>query len=84
MLFIYTVQFLQFLVRKIKAKNILEIGTFMGYAAFGMAEAMAPGGSVTGIDIEPLFCDFVNELAVQKDINIEVMNGKLIKLINYI
>ncbi|XP_071838523.1 O-methyltransferase MdmC-like [Apostichopus japonicus] len=75
------VQFLQFLVRKIKAKNILEIGTFMGYAAFGMAEAMAPGGSVTGIDIEPLFCDFVNELAVQKDINIEVMNGDALQIL---
>lgn len=51
----------------------------MGYASFGMAEAMAEGGTVTGIDIEPLFCDFVNELSIQKDIRVEVINGKKTK-----
>lgn len=47
----------------------------MGYGTFGMAEAMAPGGKVTGIDIEPYFCDFVNKTARQRNLNIEVKQG---------
>lgn len=50
----------------------------MGYGAFGMAEVMTPGGKVTGIEIEPYFCDFVNKTARERNINVEVKQGDAI------
>ncbi|PIK39149.1 SAM-dependent methlyltransferase [Apostichopus japonicus] len=75
------VQLLQFFIRKLKSRNILEIGSYMGYGTFGMAEAMAPGGKVTGIDIEPYFCDFVNKTARQRKLNIEVKQGSALPVL---
>lgn len=72
---LFSVQLLQFFIRKLKCRNILEIGTYMGYGAFGMADVMAQGGKVTGIDIEPHFCDFVNKTARERNINVEVKQG---------
>lgn len=42
---------LQSLVRLTRAQNILEIGTFTGYSALVMAEAMGPNGKVITLDI---------------------------------
>lgn len=75
------VQLLQFFVRIINAKNILEVGTFTGYGAFGMAEVMAPGGKVTGIEIEPVFCDLVRKRAREYNLNVEVIQGKAIDVL---
>lgn len=75
------VQLLQFFIRKLKCRNILEIGTYMGYGAFGMADVMAQGGKVTGIDIEPHFCDFVNKTARERNINVEVKQGSAITVL---
>lgn len=67
---------MQFLVRLIKAKNILEVGTFTGFGACGMAEVMAAGGKVTGIEIEPVLCEFVNKRARKHGLNVDVKEGK--------
>lgn len=72
---------LRFLVQKSNAKNILEVGTFTGYAAFGMAEVMAPGGKVTGIELETFFCDFVNDRAKKNNLNVEVKEGEAIPVL---
>jgi len=44
-------QFMQFLIRLIKAKNILELGTFAGYSALAMALAMPEDGRLITCDI---------------------------------
>ncbi|GAB4009940.1 MAG: class I SAM-dependent methyltransferase [Bdellovibrio sp.] len=42
---------LQTLIHLTRAQNILEIGTFTGYSALVMAEALGPKGKVTTLDI---------------------------------
>ena len=49
--------FLKFLVRITKAKRILEIGTFTGYSALVMAEALPDDGEIITLDINPKTTD---------------------------
>ncbi len=44
--------FLKLLVTAVKAKRILEIGTFTGYSALRMAEGMPQGGEIITCDID--------------------------------
>ncbi len=44
-------QFLQFLLRLIKAEQVLELGTFTGYSALAMALALPENGKVITCDI---------------------------------
>jgi caffeoyl-CoA O-methyltransferase len=44
---------LQFLIKLADVKNILELGTYTGYSALIMAEALPQDGKVTTIDINP-------------------------------
>ncbi|MBN9229387.1 MAG: class I SAM-dependent methyltransferase [Legionella sp.] len=46
-------QFLQFLLRLIRAKNVLELGTFTGYSALAMSLALPEDGRVITCDISP-------------------------------
>jgi predicted O-methyltransferase YrrM len=43
-------QFMAFLLKSIGAKHVLEIGTYTGYSALVMAEALPEDGSVTTCD----------------------------------
>lgn len=43
---------LAFLARSIQAKNILEIGTFVGYGTLWLARALTPGGKITTCEID--------------------------------
>ncbi|NOT80901.1 MAG: methyltransferase domain-containing protein [Bacteriovoracaceae bacterium] len=45
--------FIGFLLRSIKAKNVLELGTYTGYSALAMAENLPEDGSVLTVDINP-------------------------------
>ena len=45
--------FLQFLVMTTRAKRVLEIGTFTGYSALAMAEALPDAGELITIDVNP-------------------------------
>jgi len=45
--------FLIFLIRNYGIAHILEIGTFTGYSALAMAEALPANGTITSIDINP-------------------------------
>lgn len=45
--------FLQLLVRASNARHVLEIGTFTGYSALAMAEALPDGGSLVTCEIDP-------------------------------
>ncbi|MDP3269510.1 MAG: class I SAM-dependent methyltransferase [Legionella sp.] len=44
-------QFMQFLLRLIRAKNVLELGTFTGYSALAMALALPEDGKLITCDI---------------------------------
>lgn len=44
-------QFMQFLIRLIRAKKILELGTFTGYSALAMALALPDDGQLITCDI---------------------------------
>ena len=46
-------RFLELLVSGIGARRVLEIGTFTGYSALSMAEALPEGGHIDSCDIEP-------------------------------
>ena len=48
---------LELLVHGLGAKQVLEIGTFTGYAALSMAAALPEGGHVHTCDIEPRHAD---------------------------
>lgn len=46
-------RFLQLVAQLSGARNIVDIGTFTGYSALAMAEALPPGGRVLTIDHDP-------------------------------
>jgi len=43
-------QFMQLLVRLLRAKRVIEIGTFTGYSSLAMALALPPGGRIVCCD----------------------------------
>jgi predicted O-methyltransferase YrrM len=45
-------KFLQFLIRATGAKKVLEIGTFNGYSALWMADALPEGGEVVTLEYD--------------------------------
>ncbi len=46
--------FLRLVMRLVRAKRVLEIGTFTGYSALAMAEGLSPGGRLITCDIDPV------------------------------
>ena len=46
-------RFLKLMVQISQAKNVLEIGTFTGYASLSMAEALPANGKLTTLDLDP-------------------------------
>lgn len=58
---------LRMLVQMIRPHNILEIGTFSGYSALCMAEALPPGGKVYTFEINDEQEDFTRPWIEQSD-----------------
>ncbi len=54
-------QLLQFLIKSINAKNILEIGTLAGYSAIIMARALPDDGKLTTLETNNLHYSFAKE-----------------------
>lgn len=46
-------QFMALLVKLMRARRLLEIGTFTGYSALCMAAALPPGGLLVACDVSP-------------------------------
>ena len=51
-------KFLQFFLKSIKAKNVLEIGTLGGYSAITMAQALSMGSKLVTVERDPDYADF--------------------------
>ena len=52
---------MQTLVRLVRARHVVEVGTLGGYSAIWMARGLEPGGRVTTIEIEAKRADFARE-----------------------
>jgi caffeoyl-CoA O-methyltransferase len=46
-------RFLEFLVRLMRARLVLELGTFTGYSSLSMARGLPEGGRVISCDVDP-------------------------------
>jgi len=69
-------KFLAMLAGISKARNILEIGTFTGYSAIAMAEALPPNGKLTTIEaneeLEPILHKFILQSGQENKINLMI------------
>jgi caffeoyl-CoA O-methyltransferase len=46
-------RFLEFLVRLMRARRVLELGTFTGYSSLSMARGLPEGGRIISCDVDP-------------------------------
>jgi caffeoyl-CoA O-methyltransferase len=46
-------RFLEFLVRIMRARRVLEIGVFTGYSSLSLARGLPEGGRVVALDVDP-------------------------------
>jgi len=76
-------QFLQFLVKFVGAKRVLEIGTFAGLSAIMLAHALPSDGQVITIEKFPKFADLARENIRRNgfESRIEVITGDARSLI---
>jgi predicted O-methyltransferase YrrM len=65
--------FMQILLKLIKAREVIEVGTLAGYSAIVMARALPEGGHVRTIEIDPRHADFAQSWATKSDVADRVM-----------
>lgn len=53
--------FLQFLIRSVNAKHILELGTLAGYSALVMAKALPEDGKIITVEKNAAFAEFAQK-----------------------
>ena len=75
-------KFLQLLIRTIKAKNILEIGTLSGYSAIWMARGLPEGGKLTTLEINQRHAEvarkYIKRAGLESKVQVKV--GKALDL----
>jgi predicted O-methyltransferase YrrM len=71
-------RFLQMLIRMIKAKKVLEIGTLTGYSAIWMARGLPKSGKLTTLEYEEAHAKAAKENFKKAGLNkkIKIMVGK--------
>lgn len=69
--------FMQILLRLMRAREIVEVGTLAGYSAIAMARALGPQGRVRTIEIDPTHADFAEAWIRRSDVagQVEVLRG---------
>jgi predicted O-methyltransferase YrrM len=70
--------FMQILLRAVRAKEVVEIGTLAGYSAIWMARALPADGQVNTIENSPKHADFAERWISKSDVTkrIKVHRGK--------
>ncbi len=58
-------RFLQFQLRAIGARTVVEIGSLAGYSAIQMARALPDGGVIHCLELNEDYCDFIRRKAHQ-------------------
>lgn len=58
-------KFLQFILKSINAKNVLEIGSLAGYSAISMASALPEDGKLIAVELNPDYADLIRKNAEQ-------------------
>ncbi|EQC51087.1 O-methyltransferase [Bacteriovorax sp. DB6_IX] len=66
---------LKLLLKISNAKNVLEVGTFVGYSALSMAEALPDDGKITTLDVNDDFVSLAKEVWAETEV------GKKIELV---
>lgn len=76
-------KFLQFLIKSINARFVLEIGTLYGYSAIGMALALPDDGKVITFELEPDRVALARHNIEKAGLanKIEVIEGRAIELL---
>ncbi|KAL8376195.1 hypothetical protein RB595_007346 [Gaeumannomyces hyphopodioides] len=73
---LYQAKTLTFLARSIEAKRALEIGVYMGFSAMVWANAVGPGGKVTGLEYDADFAEEARRGVKENGFdNIEIIVG---------
>lgn len=78
------VKFLQFLIKTIKAKNILEVGTLAGYSGISMARALPEDGKLITLELEPERAEFARRKFSEAGFSekVEVVQGKALDFLS--
>ena len=69
--------FMQILLKSVKAREVIEVGTLAGYSAIAMARALPPGGRVRTIELNQDYAGFAERWIDKSDVSgrIEVIRG---------
>jgi caffeoyl-CoA O-methyltransferase len=70
--------FLQLLLKAVKARRVIEVGTLVGYSAIWMARALPADGEVRTIEASAKHADFAEQWIARSDVaqRIKVYRGK--------
>jgi caffeoyl-CoA O-methyltransferase len=68
---------MQILLRGIRAREVVEVGTLAGYSAISMARALPPEGRVRTIELDPARVQFTRSWVARSDAagKVEVLEG---------
>jgi predicted O-methyltransferase YrrM len=69
--------FMRILLRLVRAREVVEVGTLAGYSAISMARALPPDGRVRTIELEPKHADFAERWVARSDVagRVQVLRG---------
>ena len=73
---------LAFLARSIQAKNILELGTFVGYGTLWLARALVPEGKITTCEIDKRWWPIAQQAFEQAGIAEHIIQEKQAALVS--
>ena len=59
---------MQILLKLVRARDVVEVGTLAGYSAIAMARALPEGGRVRTIEINPRHADFAEHWVARSDV----------------
>ncbi len=73
---------LAFLARSIQAKNLLEIGTFVGYGTLWLSRALLPQGQITTCEIDKRWWPIARQAFEQAGVSHQIIQEKQAALLS--